>query len=99
MSTVDLLSRLGERFGSSIPLPLIFSPDGSVLNSEPGERLGHFAFAYHHIDPSNIMISIGKYAGQFWVKGKAPDLANIAGRGGGVKYELIRGPLASDRRA
>jgi hypothetical protein len=53
---------------------------------------GHLAFAYHHIDPAKIVVSIGDYDGkprQFWVKGNAPDPAKVGEKDGVVKYELV----------
>ncbi|MBI5802281.1 MAG: hypothetical protein HZA92_16345 [Verrucomicrobia bacterium] len=71
----------------------------------PGDRrdprgywMGHLAFAYHHIDPTKIVVSIGDFGGaprQFWVKGNAPDPAMIGEKDGVVKYELIWGQLGS----
>ena len=54
--------------------------------------VGHLTFAYHHIDPSKIMVSLGSFDGrprQFWVKGNSPDPAKIAEPNGIVKYELV----------
>jgi hypothetical protein len=54
--------------------------------------LGHLAFAYHHIDPTKIVVSLGSFDGrprQFWVKGNSPDPAKIGVRDGAVKYELV----------
>jgi hypothetical protein len=62
---------------------------------------GHLTFAYHHIDPARIVVSIGDFAGQpkqFWVKGNAPDPANIAEAEGVVKYELVMPMMGSDGR-
>ena len=71
----------------------------------PGDRrdprgywMGHLAFAPHHIDPTKIVVSIGDFGGrpaQYWVKGNAPDPANIGEADGVVKYELIWGQLGS----
>ncbi|MEQ1854239.1 MAG: hypothetical protein ABMA01_21925, partial [Chthoniobacteraceae bacterium] len=71
----------------------------------PGDRrdprgywMGHLAFAPHHIDPARIVVSIGDYGGkpaQYWVKGNAPDPAQIGEKDGVVKYELIWGQLGS----
>ena len=60
--------------------------------------IGHVSFVYHHIAPTNIVISIGDYDGrprQFWVKGNAPDPAKVAEKDGAVKYELLWGQLGS----
>jgi hypothetical protein len=54
--------------------------------------VGHLAFAYHHIDPAKIVVSIGSFDGrprQFWVKGNGPDPAKVAQAEGMVKYELV----------
>jgi hypothetical protein len=63
-----------------------------------GYWMGHLAFAYHHIDPTKIVVSIGDYDGrprQYWVKGNAPDPAKVSEKDGVVKYELIWGQLGS----
>lgn len=63
-----------------------------------GYWMGHLAFAYHHIDPSKVVVSIGDYDGrprQFWVKGNAPDPAKVGETDGVVTYELIWGQLGS----
>lgn len=73
---------------------------------------GHLTFAYHHIDPTKITVSLGDFDSderafrgqprQFWVKGNAPDPAQIsAPRGatkssGLVKYELVWAKLGSN---
>jgi hypothetical protein len=61
-------------------------------NDPRGYWMGHLAFAYHHIEPSNIVISIGDFGGQpkaFWVRGNEPDPAQIGERDGVVKFELV----------
>ena len=63
-----------------------------------GYWMGHLAFAPHHIDPTKIVVSIGDFGGrpaQYWVKGNAPDPANIGEADGVVKYELVWGQLGS----
>lgn len=58
--------------------------------------VGHVAFVYHHIDPAQLVISIGNFDGrprQFWVKGNAPDPATVGVADGPVKYELLWGRL------
>lgn len=53
---------------------------------------GHLSFAYNHIDPSLIVISIGTFQGQskqFAVRGNSPDPAEIGVSSGLVKYELV----------
>lgn len=54
--------------------------------------VGHLTFAYHHLAPSQIIISIGELDGrtrQFAVQGNAPDPARIGPADGVVKYSLI----------
>jgi hypothetical protein len=70
--------------------------------SDPrGYWMGHLAFAYHHIEPSNIVISIGDFGGrpaQHWVKGNKPDPATVSEKDGLVKYELVFGRIGNDGR-
>jgi hypothetical protein len=60
----------------------------------------HLAIAYHYIDPSTLIVSIGAdtgipkdacrvCAGAYGIKGNSPDPANIGVSDGMVKYELI----------
>ncbi len=61
--------------------------------------VGHLTFAYHHVDPSRIIISIGDVDGrprQFAVRRNAPDPAEIKVDTGLAKYELIQ-PQTNDR--
>jgi hypothetical protein len=54
--------------------------------------VGHLTLAYHHIDPTKIVVSIGDFEGkprQFWVKGNSPDPAKVTSHDGPVKYELV----------
>jgi len=54
--------------------------------------VGHLTFAYHHLAPSQVIISIGELDGcarQFAVRGNGPDPAIIAPANGVVKYDLI----------
>jgi hypothetical protein len=54
--------------------------------------VGHLAIVYHHIDASQITVSIGDFGGavrQFWVKGNAPNPATVSAETGPVKYELV----------
>jgi hypothetical protein len=72
----------------------------------PGDRrdprgywMGHLAFAYHHVEPSVIIISLGDFDGrprQFAVAGNRPDPATITVEDGVVKYELLYSPLNSN---
>jgi hypothetical protein len=68
-------------------------------NDPRGYWMGHLAFAYHHVDPAKIVVSLGDFDGrprQFWVKGNAPDPSGIGEENGMVKYELIWGQLGND---
>lgn len=68
----------------------------------PGDRrdprgywMGHLAFAYHPIEPSQVIISIGDFDGkpkQFAVKGNAPDPVKLSSKDGVVKFELVYAP-------
>ena len=52
----------------------------------------HLSFAYNHLDPTRIMISMGNYGGttkQAAVKGNFPDPKDISESTGLVKYELV----------
>jgi len=56
--------------------------------------VGHLALSYYHVDPTNIVFSIGDWQRtqkQFWVKGNAPDPAAVTEAGGVVKWELVFG--------
>lgn len=65
----------------------------------PGDRrdprgywMGHLAFAYHHVESTQVIVSIGDFDGrpkQFAVHGNAPDPAKVSARDGLVKYDLI----------
>jgi len=62
------------------------------LNRRWDYWVGHLTFAYHHIDPSQIIISIGDVDGrarQFAVRGNSPDPAKIGVADGLIKYNLI----------
>ncbi|MBI3495406.1 hypothetical protein HY065_02155, partial [Candidatus Berkelbacteria bacterium] len=63
--------------------------------SKPPERYwdGHVSFAYHHIDPAAVEISIGNYdgrAGQFALLNNAPDPKTITVESGPIKLELVK---------
>ena len=69
----------------------------------------HLAIAYHYIDPTTLIVSIGAdlgipddacnvCAGAYGIKGNAPDPATIGVADGLVKYELI-GRLRPERDA
>lgn len=63
-----------------------------------GYWMGHLAVVYHHIDPSQIIVSIGDFDGrprQFAVVGNAPDPAKVSESTGPVKYELVMSPLGN----
>jgi hypothetical protein len=72
----------------------------------PGDRrdprgywMGHLAFAYHHVEPSVVIVSIGDFDGQprqFAVKGNGPDPAKVSAKDGVVKYELVYAPFNSN---
>jgi hypothetical protein len=60
--------------------------------------MGHLAFAYHHVEPSVVIVSIGDFDGQprqFAVKGNGPDPADVSAKDGLVKYELVYAPIDS----
>jgi hypothetical protein len=62
------------------------------LNRRWDYWVGHLTFAYQHIEPSQIMISIGEVDGkarQFAIRGNTPDPAKIGRDAGLVKYSLI----------
>lgn len=53
---------------------------------------GHLAFAYDHIDPSLIVVSVGTFVDrsrQFAVAGNGPDPADVSVVSGPVVYELV----------
>jgi len=57
-----------------------------------GYWMGHLAFAYHHVEPSVVIVSIGDFDGkprQFAVAGNGPDPATISVKDGLVKYDLL----------
>ncbi len=72
----------------------------------PGDRrdprgywMGHLAFAYHHVEPSVVIVSIGDFDGQpkqFAVKGNTPDPAKVSAKDGLVKYDLVYAPFNSN---
>lgn len=72
----------------------------------PGDRrdprgywMGHLSFAYHHVEPSIVLVSIGDFDGrprQFAVVGNGPDPARISTKDGLVKYELTYAPFNSN---
>jgi len=60
--------------------------------------MGHLAFAYHPIEPSQVIVSIGDFDGrpkQFAVKGNAPDPAKLSSKDGVVKFELVYAPYTN----
>ncbi|MBI5759887.1 MAG: hypothetical protein HZA46_15315 [Planctomycetales bacterium] len=62
------------------------------LNRRWDYWVGHLTFAYHHIDPTQVLISMGDVDGrarQFAVRGNAPDPAKIGTADGLIKYNLI----------
>ena len=53
---------------------------------------GHLSFAYNHIDPSMVWVSIGTFidqSQQFAVVGNSPDPASVSVDTGPVVYELV----------
>jgi len=63
-----------------------------------GYWMGHLAFAYHHVEPSVVIVSVGDFGGQprqFAVKGNGPDPAKVSAKDGIVKYELVYAPVNS----
>ncbi|MBM3333397.1 hypothetical protein FJY63_01930 [Candidatus Sumerlaeota bacterium] len=68
-------------------------------NDPRGYWMGHLAFAYHHVVPTQVIISIGDFngrPGQFAAKGNGPDPANVSAENGVVKYELLYAPFNSN---
>jgi hypothetical protein len=64
-----------------------------------GYWMGHLAFAYHHIDPSVVLVSVGDFDGkprQFAVRGNGPDPAKVSATDGVIKYELLYASLNSN---
>lgn len=54
--------------------------------------VGHLALAYHHVDPSLVIVSLGDSEGrprQFAVVGNGPDPARVRLGTGRVTYELV----------
>ena len=74
---------------------------GGNRNDPRGYWMGHLAFAYHHIDPSKVIVSIGDFGGQpksFWIKGNTPDPAKVGERDGVVKLELVYASIGGNGR-
>ncbi len=62
------------------------------LNGRWDYWVGHLTLAYHHLDPTQIIVSLGDVGGrarQFAVRGNSPDPARITASDGLVKYELV----------
>jgi hypothetical protein len=62
------------------------------LNRRWDYWVGHLTFAYHHLAPSVIIVSIGELDGrarQFAVRGNSPDPAKVSKADGLVKYTLV----------
>jgi len=60
---------------------------------------GHLSIAYHHIDASLVVVSIGDFEGrsrQLAVKGNGPDPAKVSADSGVVRYELVDLPINGD---
>ncbi len=67
-----------------------------------GYWTGHLAFAYHCVDPSRIIVSVGDFDGrprQFGIRGNGPDPATVDAAAGVVIYELVYPPINSDGTA
>ena len=72
----------------------------------PGDRrdprgywMGHLAFAYHHVESTQVIVSLGDFDGrpkQFAVQGNGPNPANVSVKDGVVKYELVYAPFNSN---
>lgn len=63
-----------------------------------GYWMGHLAFAYHPVETSRVIVSIGDFDGrpkQFAVVNNAPDPAKISTTHGVVKFELVYAPFSS----
>ncbi|MFO0804716.1 MAG: hypothetical protein U0791_16535 [Gemmataceae bacterium] len=61
-----------------------------------GYWMGHLALAYHAIDPTQVIVSVGDFGGrprQFAVVGNGPDPGKVAAKDGVVKYELQYAPI------
>jgi len=57
-----------------------------------GYWVGHLTLAYHWVDPSQVIVSIGDFGGrprQFGVQGNGPDPVTVSSDSGIVKYELV----------
>ncbi len=67
----------------------------------PGARVPsatHLALAFHHIDPSKIVVSLGNFNGQqnqYWVVGNAPDPSTVTEANRIIKYELVYAGLSN----
>jgi hypothetical protein len=62
------------------------------LNRRWDYWVGHLSVAYHHIDPSQIIVSIGDFDGQprqFAVRGNGPEPSQVSANDGLVKYDLV----------
>jgi hypothetical protein len=56
-----------------------------------GGFMNHLSLTYYHIDPAQIVVSLGNFNGaprQFWVIGNGPDPVTITTNTPPVKYEL-----------
>lgn len=71
------------------------------LNKRLDYWVGHLTVAYHHIDPSVVIVSVGDFDGkprQFGVVGNGPDPAKVSAKDGAVKYELQYAPIDNSGR-
>ncbi len=54
---------------------------------------GHLAFAYDHLDPTQVRVSLGDFGGQpaqFGVAGNSPDPRDVGVETGPATYELVQ---------
>ncbi|MBI2300505.1 MAG: hypothetical protein HYU66_16465 [Armatimonadetes bacterium] len=71
----------------------------SGLNRRLDYWVGHLSFAYHYMDPTQVIVSVGDFGGrprQFQVRGNGPDPASVTPDTGLVRYELVV-PHVDDR--
>jgi hypothetical protein len=61
--------------------------------------MGHLAFAYRHVEPTQVIILIGDFDGlprQFAVHGNPFNPAKVSAKDGLVKYDLVYAPFNSN---
>lgn len=87
----------GGRFAYDVDGRLVgnwFLEDTNGYSGVDPERYwaGHLTFAYDHLDPNLIVVSIGTFDGesrQFAVSGNAPDPSEVSTESGTVIYDLV----------